>query len=615
MTRSPAVGSYGRKSRLDSEMLAPSPVARFPEDDVLVAAGEIAKESRSVSNGFDTFSDRRRRARSLTGSSQSNSALSSVGHASSEYSMREHVPPVPPPNSPTPSIHSFKSVSQVGTDPIHAELNRRTLLQAKRSLPLLLNVWENFLEEASEDAESLDEPEPAQETLFTTVNYNPRLSNTSASRSRHTPSPSNSSVLTTSNNSVHSRKLSQVSSVDSPTDQRSSRLYGHKRSSYQPTNSTSSNSGSTSSMAAFSSFSSVSSVTTALTSESSHMQNESPRNRDDPLFVGQSGEMVTPASARLSVLRGCSPSSSSSSSCSSQSLTPSTTPTPTTAGLPMTPLTPSVSRSSSRSSSIRNNSSSSIHLSPAQNNRLSTLSQNAISSARRSPLGGHYYDQTLELSHTMDCKKPGRDRQISNASKSPRQVVSKKSSSEARLIAPQEEEDVLSELGYYTTPSHQRSPLSALAPLLESRELVRPPPRRSSRQNLAHYSASLPRSKSTSNMKIAEIERPQMKSTNPPPAVSSGISGASTKPLLPLHPQYHREYVSADYGSPLKPPPSTVGRMRAGSASAGSCTRPAGSLNVDVKSLSRKASVGQVQGRSPLTPSSSNTHVQWGYAL
>lgn len=614
-----------------------------PEDDVLVAAGESAKESR----GGGRPTEQRRRAHSIAAARLADpNARPLLRHAASSFSTsttRDFIPPSPSPSalgSPSPS-----PIPSAQSGPSEAS-QRATLLQAKRSLPQLHNVWENFLEEASEeDVQSFHFPMPPQspprsppQSPSHTATAHKRSSRNATSpmhpplpRRLHVSSPTSSAVLTTASSSAslsapRSPELSQMQAA--PSNQLRPR--GHARLSHQTSSSTSSaytsNAGSTSSMAVFSSASSMTTVyddyedgaqkldvpVPPTPQSSTSLSPRQTKFADPPISPSPVQRLrESPSPQLLPNSRGDSPTSSvSSGSCSgstaSGSHSDSTTPTPSSVSL-----TPPPSRSDASK----------------QAGRLSSHILNTASQYRRSPDGG--------LVPEMDgCE--GED---------------------------EDDEDMLSELGYYASASprmkgNYRTPsspsFSASPPVspTPSGSLILPPPRRSSRNNLklaatqqqsipsSSFTNSLPRAKSASNIRHdarAALERASRGAGTVSPSKSSlwTRSGAASPGVssysYDLHHARSQTLQSANQLHDIVDPFAAAGiesfvpmasrpaqsRQRSGSASAIYTLRekalplrppPAPPLNM-ASTIPRNENVDLT---SPISPAGT---VQWGYAL
>lgn len=585
--------------------------------------------------------------------------------------------------SPSPSVQSFRST--------HAESSegsrRAKLLAAKRSMPQLHNIWENFLEEAAEDVQSFDFPlPPASQANYATAQGSSRSGALPASRHLHAHTTSFSSILTTTSSSVsltpvNTSPRSPPSNFPQPQSPSSNRLRprGHARVSHQTSSSTSSattsNGGSTSSMAAFSS---ASSMTTAYDDSDDALH-----GRDDPVPPAPpSSSAVSPISFKFSdsslspspvqrlrkspmpttlplqtVPRGVSPSSSTSSesldsSTISYSHSQSTTPTPSSA-------CPTPSPSPCRHSPM---------LLREHNGRLSPGVLSTGEQYRRSP-EGELFEPAIPLG-SPKARKSTSSQRYSSATVNSRQEQGLCSPYEPSEGTDNNDEDVLSELGYYgsssmrsKSPQHRPSlPVISASPPESPASTgfpVVPPLRRSSRQNLLALAAqsdrplSLPRAKSASNIRhdvrdtLRQPRQGGTVSVNPIHTKDVATAASSVAPVyhydrhahVPARPQFHaRSQTLQDGQLPLMRDPSRdvgvnssapvtssrpgQGRLRAGSASvvysytqsdARTPVRPPPAPPLDMTpSRLQPPAVKESSSASPLTPSSA---VQWGYAL
>ncbi|EJD01449.1 uncharacterized protein FOMMEDRAFT_21818 [Fomitiporia mediterranea MF3/22] len=530
-----ARGSRGIVPAADSE--AHGPRSGSPEDDVLLAAGESAKESRSAGKP----SDYRRRAHSVAVMRATDPfERPTLRHASSAFTQRDlsACPSAASPSrhlaaSPAPSVQSFHSL-QAGP----SDTNRRAALAAKRSMPQLHNVWETFLEEAAEDADSFDFPMPPHSlhtakspTKYATVQGSPHASGSHYPRHHHAPTASSSSTTLQPPRGLPRTPHPNVPQSYPPSSSKA-RPRGHVRTSHQASSSTSScttsNAGSTSSMAAFSS---ASSMTTAFegSDDNQHARDDpavpptphtsaakSPRTFKfvDPSLLPQARKVPLQVQ---DVPRGVSPTSSTSSDSLSSNAVPyshslSTTPTPSSD-------CPTPSPSPSRCGPPP--------MSPSKHaGRLSPDVSRTSRQYRQSP------EAELLLEHPLSPGSPKSDKsyRYSSATAGCRVERGLRSPLEVCEERKSYEEDVLSELGYYgTMASRAKSPQQFAvhtvpgsppqSPSSPAMPVV-PPLRRSSRQNLRAVASrsvpsahilSLPRAKSASNIKRESqpvLERP-----------------------------------------------------------------------------------------------------------
>ena len=506
-----------------------------------MAAAASARESRkSFASNREEFGERRRKAHSIAAARLVDpTKRPTLRHASSAYTIYE-----------TPGASSSKVASSVPSTPSsftfadrsgERSSTRKSMLQSKRSLPQLHNVWENFLQETSEDVIAGGSSEVSRQNSGSsrrTVRRGADLSLHSNRRKwrpdephpplpRHLQSPSASSKLTVS--TVASSAMSPIQSPTSSSEsvstaspskspeksiisstysspsrismmKRRSRIQGRGRGSTQTTSSevTSSISSSSFSVAGFSSMSSITSVE-ADEPESGKVDANHPDGRYSR------GETRTPESNSTSDFsssihaRSLHSKNSSSGSISSSSRphitngatprTPIHTPNTTTTSLPPTP---PLSRSSSRS----------LRLTPkpsAQLNPGSSLPSTPFASSHASiqwrggspPTIPDYHfsgSQTLLNNPPNPPRVPGSSKPSHFSAVGLTRVPSTSDSSDACSTG----EDFLSELEYYyprrQSPGSRRSPgLPATPAPLHRRRLTE---------------KTIPRSKSTSNIRL-----------------------------------------------------------------------------------------------------------------
>ena len=128
-------------------------------------AGEVAKESRGMSLNGEKSIERRRRAHSMAAARLIDPIdLHILHHSASSSSFQPtRAPPLPPLNSSLSLSTSNLSLDQLTDERKKRFGKHHALLQGKRSLPQLHRVWENFLEEMSEDTDTVSSSESCQE--------------------------------------------------------------------------------------------------------------------------------------------------------------------------------------------------------------------------------------------------------------------------------------------------------------------------------------------------------------------------------------------------------------------------------------------------------------------
>ncbi|KAI5119889.1 hypothetical protein M0805_003693 [Coniferiporia weirii] len=636
------------------------PATRIPEDDVLVAAGRSAKESRASATKSERLAERQRRVQSVASARLADPASRlPLRHVSSAYMMRDMpLPPTPPPSadslSPSVSPRSPRSQSPpaLGQSNIYPTA-RQSLLRAKRSLPQLHNVWENFLEETSKDSESSGLPGPYSRNTHSmkqvSVQKGSDLSRPLSQQSwrpqfthpplpQHTHTSSSASVLTTSSASSNKHSSSSIpsgqpcspQSSSSPTStmqHRGIRTRGHARASHQTSSSTSSFSGSASSMGFFSRDRfSGSSMTTVYDGDNPGVKHELLelfQSGDDPASV----ELDQRAEYRHPYSQPSHPPASIDSFFSNRSrrpapLSPSNTPVATLQkGSPDHPPTPPVSRSPSRSTSpvpTRGDGHNNVNLAHPGSN--SAAHGRGRPSPVRSPKDlkhelpeSHTFPRSSVLRRQADAQRNTTRLRVGNAEA----AADTNADTEGEDI-----DDVLSELEYYYNPSPQRSLFKPA--LVQSRpSVIVPPLRSSSRQDPIPF-----RSKSASNLNHVPPERmgspgaddlkwrhrsyrpdqPSMIADLPPRI--GGTLPSSPRPLHPTNIQRARQ---------------NEGRMAASRAWQRAQSQPTSPTLPSSPSLVRplntnhlaKSMNGRTQAfRGPVTSLKTRPNaVQWGYAV
>lgn len=575
-------GAGGHASKLSP---VPPPSPQLPDESiVLVAAAASARESRkSFSGTREEFAERRRKAHSIAATRLANdTSRPTLRHATSAYTIYEtpgassSKTTVSVPSTPTPST-TFEDLR-----PKRSSM-RKTLLQSKRSLPQLHNVWESFLQETSEDVIFGDSTEidrqdsgSSRKTVrkgadlslhASRKNWRPIESHpplpchipTSSASSKltvstvassmmspiHSPSDSSDSISTAS--PCKSSDKSAISSVYPPPSrmtmlQRRSRIQGRGRGSVQTT--TSSLEATTSSMSSlgFSSagFSSMSSITSVESDEP-----ESGKERtNDPEGRHSRGETqaseVNQTVDFSSSKRTQSPHTyiSSGSISTHQSHfrdpisttphTPSQTPNTTTTSLPPTP---PLSRSSSQSRSPRSrpkhsgqpSPNSSVPSTPFSNSHANVQWRGASPSTLLDCYSSSSQDPYGNFNSTTHVSGSLKS---SNFTSGLIRVPSSSESSDACSTG----EDVLSELEYYIP--RRRSPSSRQHPGLPPS----PAPIQPNWQHLAK--PAVPRSKSASNIRLVAKSAhegpygaaPSRMGLLPSPALSSSTSASRPSP-------------------------------------------------------------------------------------
>lgn len=571
----------GHASRLSP---VPPPSPQLPDESiVLVAAAASARESRkSFSGTREEFAERRRKAHSIAATRLANdTSRPTLRHATSAYTIYE-----------TPGASSSKTAVSVPSTPTPSTTledlrpkrssMRKTLLQSKRSLPQLHNVWESFLQETSEDVIFGDSTEINRQDSSSsrkTVRNGADLS-LHANRKNwrpieshpplpsHIPTPSASSKLTVSTvassmmSPIHSPSdssdsistaspckstdKSAISSVYPPPSrmtmlQRRSRIQGRGRGSVQTTSSLEATTSSMSSLglstAGFSSMSSITSVESdepesgkerTTDPEGRHSRGETQASKSNQTIDFSSSIRTQSPHTYNSSGPISSPQSHSRDPISSTPHTPSQTPNTTTTSLPPTP---PLSRSSSQSRSPRSRPKHSGQPSPN-----SSVPSTPFSSSHANVQWRGASPSTLLDCYSSSSQDPygtfsgtthvSGSLKTSNFTTGLVRVPSSSESSDACSTG----EDVLSELEYYYP--RRRSPSSRQHAGLPPS----PAPTQPNRQRLAKLAVS--RSKSASNIRhVAKSAHegtygaaPSRMGLLPSPALSSSASASRPSP-------------------------------------------------------------------------------------
>lgn len=574
-------GAGGHASKLSP---VPPPSPQLPDESiVLVAAAASARESRkSFSGTREEFAERRRKAHSIAATRLANdTSRPTLRHATSAYTIYE-----------TPGASSSKTTVSVPSTPIPSTTfedlrpkrssMRKTLLQSKRSLPQLHNVWESFLQETSEDVIFGDSTEinrqdsgssrktvrndadlslHASRKIWRPIESHPPLPchiPTSSASSKltvstvassmmspiHSPSDSSDSISTAS--PCKSTDKSAISSVYPPPSrrtmlQRRSRIQGRGRGSVQTTSSLGATTSSMSSLglstAGFSSMSSITSVESdepesgkekTKDSEGRYSRGETQASEFNQTIDFSSSNRTQSPHANISSGSISSPQSHFRDPISTTPHTPSQTPNTTTASLPPTP---PLSRSSSQSRSPR---SRPKHFGQPSPN--SSVPSTPFSSSHANVQWRGASPSTLLDSYSSSSQDPysnfNSTTHVSGSLKSSNfttglvRVPSSSESSDACSTG----EDVLSELEYYIP--RRRSPSSRQHPGLPPS----PPPTQPNRQRLAKPAVT--RSKSASNIRLVAKSAhegpygaaPSRMGFLPSPVLSSSTSASRPSP-------------------------------------------------------------------------------------
>ena len=176
-------------------------------------------------------------------------------------------------------------------------------------------------------------------------------------------------------------------------------------------------------------------------------------------------------------------------------------------------------------------------------------------------------------------------------------------------VTTDDENDVLAELGYYTSSTPSPSKTSPGSPKLTSRRSSR---QLSSTSTAAHV---LPRSRSASALGSKHVQSASVPSVPLPSPVSPSPSSSSSTRI------YHRPFASTTSASVATSSPVLIApssRQRTTSAARTNAERDISKkLHLDVKTST--LSVASAARQGPLTPSpitaGTSMAVEWGYAL
>ncbi|THH06699.1 hypothetical protein EW145_g3911 [Phellinidium pouzarii] len=598
-----------------------------------LAAGAFAKESRGII-GMDEM---RRRVHSISAARLTDPANRPVlRHASSAFMTRDYPPSVDA-HSPSWSTSSEIQLQPSAGSSDPPSVRRRTMIHAKRSMPQLHNIWENFLEETSKDSELYGPPchpsrNPQPKNDAPKDSDRPRSQQPWRPDIPHPPLPQH--IQTSSNDSVLT--IHSVPSFEQSPDFASAELprlspspknamrnnairRGHVRTSHQTSSSSaSSHSGSASSMA----FSLDSSSASSMTTMTTVYDCDNFGAKYDPFQVGddnptmtlnQHTDYIDYPHHRNEMLPSPASIDSHSSDGSqrtapySRSNTPLATPTATS---PSHLQTPSTSRSSSRSPIL------------VRAERQSPIPAHAHPRYQAAAAQGQWYSTSAspeELKLRLDTfprvSAPQRCENFSLASADAKIDMS----AEGDANSDEDFEDVLSELEF-CSPRRPALPTSALAPTQSQphpKVIFVPPPRRSSRQHLASLRSKYA---SSGNISLAAYDRARgMGNSGAPSANEPGRndwsyhhdpSGPPSTVDTAVSPRSHSvQPAASQWARQARDTSSPCDWLRSQSSTPTFSPSPPviRSLNVSGRSQSKCS--------SPSHSSAKSNAVQWGYAL